>query len=91
MSGARIHASDLADGLSRFLDRLVIDRTGGTEPVDVVVNFVPEAARLASKDADPGLSIFTAVQEQLGLRLVSGAAPVDGVVVVERVERPTPD
>jgi uncharacterized protein (TIGR03435 family) len=38
-------------------------------------------------DAD-GVSICTAVEEQLGLKLESSTAPPD-VVVIERIERPT--
>jgi uncharacterized protein (TIGR03435 family) len=41
--------------------------------------------------ADPGTpDIFAAVQEQLGLKLESGRAPVD-VTVIDRIERPTLD
>jgi bla regulator protein blaR1 len=36
------------------------------------------------------VSIFTAVQEQLGLKLESAAAPLD-VLIVEHAERPTPN
>jgi len=42
----------------------------------------------SSQVATSGVSIFTAIQEQLGLRLEAGRAPVD-VLVVTAVERPT--
>jgi uncharacterized protein (TIGR03435 family) len=46
----------------------------------------------AAADAvDPNLpDFFTAIQEQLGLKLESTKGPVD-VVVIDQVERPTPD
>ena len=37
-----------------------------------------------------GLTVFTAVQEQLGLKLEADRAPVE-FLVIERIERPTPD
>ena len=47
--------------------------------------------RRRAPSADPNLpSIFTAVQEQLGVKLESTKAPVD-VLVLDHVERPTPD
>jgi uncharacterized protein (TIGR03435 family) len=59
------------------LGRPAIDRTGLTGRYDVHLEF-----------EDEGLSIFTAVQEQLGLRLSAEKGPVE-VLVVERIERPT--
>ena len=66
--------------------RPVIDRTGLTGMYNVLLKWRPSLS--TDTPADDAVSIFTAVQEQLGLRLESGTAPLD-VVVVERIERPT--
>jgi len=39
--------------------------------------------------ADPGPDIFTAMQEQLGLKLESAKGPVE-ILVIDQVERPSP-
>lgn len=87
--------ADVARVLSRFTDRPVVDHTGVASPVDMVLNFAPEGTRLASatptSSVPPtGVSVFTAVQEQLGLRLAASRSAVE-VVVIDRVERPTSD
>ena len=69
--------------LSGTVERVVVDRTGLQGSFDVDVDW----------SSDPGSdkpSIFTAVQEQLGLRLDAERGPVD-VVVIDHVERPTED
>ena len=72
--------------------RPVIDRTGLSGLFDFDLTYAP--APQPSPDAplpDPtGASIFAALQEQLGLKLAPQQGTVD-VVVVERVEHPTPD
>ena len=81
--------------------RAVIDKTGlnGTFDVrlewnpDPAVTKSPEAASTATAAAArPGerVTIFTALQEQLGVKLQSARAPLE-VLVIDRVERPTPD
>jgi uncharacterized protein (TIGR03435 family) len=75
------------------LNRLIIDRTGLDGGYDAVLRFTPEnipgVAIPGLPPIDPnGPSIFTALQEQLGLKLDSQRAPVD-VLVVDRAERPT--
>jgi uncharacterized protein (TIGR03435 family) len=64
--------------------RIVVDRTGLKGPFAIDLEYSPD--QTASDDP----SIFTAVQEQLGLKLESTRAPVD-VLVIDSVDRPTPD
>ena len=77
--------SSLAATLSTFANRVVVDRTGLAGGFDVILTWTPNQTADTS-----GASLFTALQEQLGLRLESARGPVE-VVVVDRVERPTPD
>ena len=66
--------------------RPVVDATGLTGSFDLNMKFTPDDA------ADPagGASLFTAIQEQVGLRLESRRALVN-VLVIESAERPTSD
>ena len=86
-----------AMGLSNQVARTVVDRTGLSGNWDFEFTFTPERVRQqtlagnAAPDVDAnGPSIFTAIQEQLGLKLESTTGPVR-VLVIDRVERPTPD
>jgi uncharacterized protein (TIGR03435 family) len=76
----------LAGELSRRLGHKVIDRTGLNREYDFDLRWAPEAADGDSVPDAP--SIFTALQEQLGLKLESGKAPVD-VIVIDQIEKPT--
>jgi len=75
----------LANLLPRFVERTVVDRTGLEGYYDWQLLFSPPRAADQS-----GGSIFTALQEQMGLKLESTRALVE-VWVVDRLERPTPD
>jgi len=69
--------------LGQRLDRTVIDNTGLTGEYDLSLEWG------ADETADSSLpSIFTALQEQLGLRLESTKGPVE-VIVINHVERPS--
>ena len=70
-----------------ILDRPVIDKTGITGRFDIRVEFSREGTEPASDPTRPP-SIFTALQEQLGLRLESGRGPVD-TLVIDRIDRPS--
>jgi uncharacterized protein (TIGR03435 family) len=73
-------------GLSNFVGRIVVDRTGLTGYYDITLKWTPEGSQTSDTNAPPDL--FTALEEQLGLKLVSTKAPVD-VIVVDHVEQPT--
>ena len=76
------------------LNRLVVDRTGLEGTFDVNLKFTPEYIPPVGPGMPPidanGPSIFTAVQEQLGLKLEAQRGPVE-VLVIDRVGQPTPD
>ena len=67
---------------------MVVDRTGLTGRFDWDLQWTREA--LDASAPPTGMSLFTAVREQLGLRLDAQRGMVD-VLVIERVEKPTPD
>jgi len=74
-----------ANGLSQTVGRAVVDRTGlpGNWAFDLKYAAEP------SPDSDAP-SLFTAIQEELGLKLEATKGPVD-VLVIDRVQRATPD
>lgn len=83
--------------LGRWMDRPIINKTGLTGYVDVRLRFAPETAPRPSQvqpspDGAPAPSddpsIFTAVEEQLGLKLEPAKEPVD-VLVIDSAQRPT--
>ncbi|HXS75859.1 MAG TPA: TIGR03435 family protein [Terracidiphilus sp.] len=82
LTAARYSMSELAFSLSGTVDRIVIDKTGLTGAYDFALTWSPD------NSPDAGPSIFTALQEQLGLKLESAKAPID-VVVIDHLERPS--
>jgi len=80
------------------LDRPVVDQTGLTGHFDFTLNWAPDETQFSAMgakvpppaDNDPRPNLFTALQEQLGLKLESTKAPVD-VIVIDHVERPSPN
>jgi len=79
----------LADYLSSALSRPVTDKTGLTGVYDFKLDWTPDPSPSdASNNTPLGASIFTALTDQLGLRLESAKGPVQ-VYVVEKIEHPT--
>ena len=98
LSGVRMDM--IAQILTPYVGRPVIDKTGLTSYYNVTLKWTPEvgSASVAPPGLPPGTlpldpdapNLFTAVQEQLGLKLENARAPLD-VVVIDSVEHPTPD
>jgi uncharacterized protein (TIGR03435 family) len=89
----------LANMLSRITGRIVADRTGLSGAYDVDLRFngedlvglpPPPAGTDRPAPATDAVSLFTAIQEQLGLKLDAQRGPID-VVVVDHAEQPTED
>jgi uncharacterized protein (TIGR03435 family) len=85
-----------ASSVSNQLGRFVIDRTGLAGNWEFEMTYTPELRGnlppgVDAPPIDPnGPSLFTAVQEQLGLKFESTKGPVD-VWVIDSIEKPTPD
>ena len=93
MRGGGRSMADLAANLTGRVNRDVIDRTGLSGAFDFVLRWTPENFQNPAGNAGPsrdGTLIFTAVQEQLGLKLEAQRGPVE-FLIIDRVERPTPD
>jgi uncharacterized protein (TIGR03435 family) len=88
IEGTRITMSQLADALTFQLDRIVVDKTGLRKTFDIKLTWSPDPDPGEKSDDGDGASIFTAVQEQLGLKLEAAKAPVD-ILIVDRIERPS--
>ncbi len=86
LDGGSTTMETLAQILTPQAGRPVLDRTGLAGSYNVLLKWTPSLGT-DTPTAD-AVSIFTAVQEQLGLRLESGTAPLD-VVVIDRIERPS--
>jgi len=93
--------TSLVNMLSQQLHRTVVDKTGLTGKYDIALQWTPDEGsdpmfkgtdgsqlRAASLPDDSGPSIFTAVQEQLGLKLQSAKGPVE-TFVIDHVEMPS--
>jgi uncharacterized protein (TIGR03435 family) len=78
--------------LPTLLDRLVINKTGIAGLFDIHLEFAVDEStpglRLAPSDQPPAASIFTAIQEQLGLKLESAKGPGE-FLIIDSVERPS--
>ena len=80
----------LSVDLAQFVGRPVIDKTGIVDRFDVELRFAREGVSDAPAPTPDVPPLFTALREQLGLRLEPARGPVR-TVVIDTVARPTPD
>jgi uncharacterized protein (TIGR03435 family) len=86
--------SQMATMLAGQAGRMVVDRTGLTGPWAFILTYAPEQRGAPPPGADQPApdpnapSLFTALQEQLGLKLESTKGPVE-VVVIDAINKPT--
>jgi bla regulator protein blaR1 len=87
----------LANQLSNAIGRTVLDKTGLKGQYDIKLEFTPEdgpghgpgdGPEAAPPPDTAGPSVFTALQEQLGLKLESSKGPVE-IIIIDRIEKPT--
>lgn len=85
-----IDMPDLAVFLTGLVERPVLDASGISGVFDFKLEWSREESVVKTADGNEpaGPSIFTALQEQLGLKLESGKSPVE-IVVVDHAEKPT--
>jgi uncharacterized protein (TIGR03435 family) len=101
LSAGSMTIAQLINSLTGPAQRIIVDRTGLTERYDAEMTYTPD--QMPSGPPPPGApvpnfpavdpngpSLFTALQEQLGLKLEATKAPID-VIVIDSVEQPTPD
>ena len=101
MQGGQAPMAELTRILAMVMGRPVIDRTGIKEKFDVDLHFAPDQSLAglppmgprdpnlpAASDPTEPPQIFSAIQEQLGLKLESAKGPVE-VLVIDHVERPS--
>ena len=100
LDGKGMPVQMLVHQISQQLGRTVIDNTGLTGNYDIVLDWTPEPGQGGGPFGGPpppdaiqaadnsGPSIFTALQEQLGLRLESQKGPVP-ILVIDSVEKPS--
>lgn len=87
--GYKLSSSEFAASLSWLLSKPVVDKTNLSGHYDVELRWTPESAAIrpdASEQNAP--DIFTAIQEQLGLKLQAAKGPVR-VFVIDHVEKPS--
>jgi bla regulator protein BlaR1 len=98
ISSGHVTLDQIANNLSRIAGSMVVDKTGLLGFYEFALEYAPDSSLAGRSDlpgrppgperpASDGPSLFSAVQEQLGLKLESTKGPVS-VLVIDRAEQP---
>jgi uncharacterized protein (TIGR03435 family) len=91
LEGQGIAISGLINTLARNIERTVIDKTGLTSKYDFILAWKPDEGPAGQDNGASDANapdLFTALEEQLGLKLVSDKGPVV-TLVIDHAEKPT--
>jgi uncharacterized protein (TIGR03435 family) len=86
MQTSNMSMEDFALVMKFFMDRPVVDQTGLNGRYDFQLKWTFDESKVPADGTAPP-ELFTAIQEQLGLKLDAVKAPAE-VLVVDKVERP---
>lgn len=86
-NGEGLTTEQIAEELSHIAGRVVVDRTKLADRYDFKLQWTPDDAPVTDNSAP---SLFTAIQEQLGLKLEPAKEPVP-VLVIDSIDFPTPN
>jgi uncharacterized protein (TIGR03435 family) len=88
MKSTNVTLSEFAENLSGILGRTVVDKTGLSGKFNLQIEWSPDATDSGSAGSEsPGPSLFTAIQEQMGLRLESQRGQVD-LLIIDGAQKP---
>ena len=94
MTGTGVELANLVGALTQSLGRTVIDKTGLSGRFDFTLTYSPDpdpgssVSAATAADATTSPTIFTALQEQLGLRLEPAKGPVP-VLIIDSIQKPS--
>jgi uncharacterized protein (TIGR03435 family) len=94
ITGEGISMQTFVASLSYEIGRPVMDKTGLTGNYDLKLTWTPDEMQASAgpsnsaPGADLAPSVFAAIEEQLGLKLISSKGPVE-VLVIDHIERPS--
>ena len=87
VTGKKMQIQFLAKALAHRLGCPVVDKTGLKSEFDYKLEWTPER-RAQNPNAEPALTVFTAIEEQLGLKLEARKFPVE-TLAIDHVEKPS--